>query len=208
MAKRKRESLSRERILVTALGLIDAEGLEAISMRRVGEALGVEAMSLYNHVANKGALLDGVFEQVLAELPPERSRGRWTTVLRRRARELRGVLLAHPHVLPLFATRPAVTPGALAQLERALEVLAQAGFSDDDGLSAVQVLLAFVVGHTMATALMESPAPSFYAGLDEGLPRLRALAGRLAEHDLEAEFELGLSAMLRGLEAVRAGQER
>ena len=66
----KREGLTRERILAAALAIVDAEGLDAISMRRVGEALSVEAMSLYNHVESKAAVLDGIFEAVLAELPP------------------------------------------------------------------------------------------------------------------------------------------
>src|SRR5258706_5684902 len=109
-----RVALSRERVLEAALQIVDREGLEAISMRRLGDALGVEAMSLYNHVPNKAAVLDGVFERVLAELPVLKpGRKSWRAVLKAQALALRDVLAAHPNALPLFATRPAVTEASL-----------------------------------------------------------------------------------------------
>src|SRR5258706_12286391 len=92
-----RVALSRERVLEAALQIVDEEGLEAISMRRLGEALGVEAMSLYNHVENKAAILDGVFERVLSELPPAKRTGSWKAALKERARALRAVLRKHPN---------------------------------------------------------------------------------------------------------------
>jgi len=131
----KREALSRERILRTALDLVDREGLEAISMRRVGEELGVEAMSLYNHVANKAAILDGIFETVLAELRAPKRSPTWQAALGDRARALRAILRAHPNALPIFATRPAVTPASIAHVEAVLAALRDAGFSADDALS-------------------------------------------------------------------------
>src|SRR5690349_8477694 len=112
--------LSREKILAAALAIVDREGLAALSMRRVAEAVGVEAMSLYHHVANKAALLDGVYELVLAELPPWKRSSSWRASLRTRAIDLRATLRAHPNTLPLFATRPAATPAAIAHLEAGL----------------------------------------------------------------------------------------
>lgn len=198
----KREVLSRERILHAALEIVDHEGLEAISMRRLGEELAVEAMSLYNHVPNKAAILDGIFETVLAELPPARRSGSWRATLRERAWAFRSVLRAHPNALPIFATRPAVTPAASAHVELALDVLRRAGFSVDDALSALQVLSAFVVGHTVATYAPrradEASRPAYDRLNEERFPRVREAARLLVTHDVDEEFEFGLEALLAG----------
>jgi TetR/AcrR family transcriptional regulator, tetracycline repressor protein len=208
----KRDALSRERILRAALAIVDREGLEAISMRRVGEALGVEAMSLYNHVANKAAILDGIFEIVLAELPAARPAPSWQAALRERARALRAALRAHPNVLPMFATRPAVTPAAIAHVEAVFEVLRRAGFSADDTVSVLQVLSAFIVGHTVAACAPRRPdqdSHPAYDRLDDAqFPRVREAARLLLTHDVEQEFELGLDVMLSGLEIRLARQRR
>ena len=192
-----RKPITREKILASALDLVDREGLDAVSMRRVGERLGIEAMSLYNHVPNKAAILDGVFEAVLAELAHTMIRGPWKAVLRDRAEALRAVLLSHPRVLPLFASRPAVTPGSLAHVETVLDALHRAKFDPSRALSMFQVLVAFVVGHCIQAAaplLEDGPA---YERLDATrYPRILEAArwGR----DLEAEFALGLDALLAG----------
>jgi AcrR family transcriptional regulator len=206
----KRDPLTRERILRTALTLVDREGLAAISMRRIGEELGVEAMSLYNHVANKAAILDGLFEVVLAELPPPRRASDWQKALRERARSLRSVLSAHPNALPLFVTRPAVTPGAIAHVESVLELLVSAGFSLEKALMTLQVLMAFVVGHTLSTITVQEPAqdakdhsvPAYEQLSAEEFPRVREMARLLPNHSIEKEFEFGLDSMLAGI-AVR-----
>jgi AcrR family transcriptional regulator len=200
----KREALTRERILQTALAIVDREGLEAISMRRLGEELGVEAMSLYNHLANKADLLDGLFEAVLGELPPLRRTSSWPSALRGGARGLRAVLRAHPAVLPIFATRPAVTPACLAHVESALATLRSAGFSVHDALSIFQIVVAYVVGHT-GQAYSSRPAQDRtrpdYARLDPQLfPSVREAAASLSHHDLDREFNIGLEALIAGLE--------
>jgi AcrR family transcriptional regulator len=204
----KREPLSRERILRTALDIVDRDGLEAISMRRVGEELGVEAMSLYNHVANKAAILDGIFETVLAELPVAKRSLSWQSALRDRARALRAVLRAHPHAIPIFATRPAVTPASIAQVEAVLEVLWSAGFSIGDALNTLQAMFAFVVGHTVASYSPKRPdeesRPAYERLSEEKYPRVREAARLLATHDIEKEFEFGLEAMLSGIESKLA----
>lgn len=210
MVKRQREPLSRERILATALALVDREGLDALSMRRVGDELGVEAMSLYNHVANKAAMLDGIFEAVLAELPEPKRSSSWKTALQDRGRALRKVLANHPNALPLFATRPAVTPASIAHVESALEVLRSAGFEVKEALGAFQVLVAFVVGHTLATCSQQGAMggvnESFpaYEKLDENFPRVKELAKVLPRYNVDTEFELGLESMLLGLEVRRS----
>jgi len=198
-----------------ALDLVDREGLDALSMRRVGHELGVEAMSLYNHVPSKAAMLDGLFELVLDELPAARRATSWRTALRDRARALRAALRAHPNVLPVFATRPAVTPTSLAHVEAVLALLRAAGFSAEASLSALQVASAYVVGHTVASHAPPRPdeyARPAYDRLDPvEFPRVREAAALLGSHDVEREFELGLDAMLTGLEAhlrVRGSRSR
>jgi AcrR family transcriptional regulator len=195
--------LSREKILAAALAIVDREGLAALSMRRVAEAVGVEAMSLYHHVANKAALLDGVFELVLAELPPWRRGPTWRASLRTRSLDLRATLRAHPNALPLFATRPAVTPAAIAHLEMGLAALREAGLSVRDALSTFQVLLAYVVGHAIASfaAGGDDRAEPDYAALPAyAFPRVRETMAATDRRDIDAEFELGLDALLDGLE--------
>jgi len=208
----KREALSRERILRTALAIVDREGLDAISMRRVGEELGVEAMSLYNHVRNKAAILDGIFETVLTELPAAKRSASWQAALRDRARALRTVLRAHPNALPIFATRPAVTPASIAHVEAVLDILRTAGFAGDDALSAMQVLVAFVVGHTVAGYSPRRPDEESHAPYhrlsEERFPRVREAAGLLAAHDVEKEFDFGFDVMVAGLEKRLAGRSR
>lgn len=201
----QREPLTRERILRAALDVVDKDGLDALSMRRVGEELGVEAMSLYNHVANKRAMLDGVFEAVLKELPPAKRRSTWRATLKERGLALRAVLGGHPNALPLFATRAAVTPPAIADLEGVLALLHDAGFRADDALRTLQVLLAFVVGHTIASHGTRRPdeesLPDYGQFSEETFPRVREMARLLPGRDLEKEFEFGLDAMLAGIEA-------
>ncbi|MCK8500133.1 MULTISPECIES: TetR/AcrR family transcriptional regulator C-terminal domain-containing protein [Myxococcus] len=201
----KREPLSRERILNAALDIVDREGLEAISMRRLGQALGVEAMSLYNHVPNKAAILDGLFETVLAEVPSAKRGGTWQVALRERAQALRKALRTHPNTLPLFATRAAVTPGAIAHVEAVLDTLRTAGFSPDEALSALQVLMAFVVGHSLSSYAPQpddaQSHPAYQQLSEKDFPRVHEIARVLDSHDVEKEFELGLEAMMTGLEA-------
>jgi AcrR family transcriptional regulator len=200
----RREALSRERILRTALAIVDREQLEAISMRRIGEELGVEAMSLYNHVANKAAILDGIFETLLGELPPAKPSRSWQAALRDRARSLRSTLRTHPHVLPLFATRPAVTPASLVYVEAVLGILHNAGFRPAFALNILQVLIAFVVGHTIATCSPteseEGSQPAYDRLSEKTFPRVREAARLLATHDVEKEFDFGLNALLSAFE--------
>lgn len=200
----KRQALSRQRVLSAALAIVDREGLDSISMRRLGEELGVEAMSLYNHVASKADLLDGLFEAVLGELPPLRRTSSWPSALRGGARGLRAVLRAHPAVLPIFATRPAVTPASLAHVESALATLRNAGFSVHDALSIFQIVVAYVVGHTGQAYAPRPPGDRTrpdYAGLDPKLfPSVREVAAALSHHDLDREFNIGLEALIAGLE--------
>jgi AcrR family transcriptional regulator len=173
-------------------------------MRRVAEELSVEAMSLYNHVDDKAAMLDGIFETVLRELPPSRPFRSWKSALDARARSLRAVLTKHPNVLPLFATRPPATRASFVPVEGALAILQNAGFSEEDSLRALNVLVAFVVGHTLATASPTAPQeashPDYDRLSDRTFPRVRKAVLLLAGNTADKEFAFGIQAMLTGLE--------
>jgi AcrR family transcriptional regulator len=200
----RRLPLSRERVLRAAVAVVDRDGLDALTMRRLGEELGVEAMSLYRWVPGKAALLDGVHETILAELEPPSRTKRWTSAVAAYARGFRAVLVAHPRALPIFATRPAATAESLRHVERGLRLLRDAGFGADDAISALQTVVTFVVGHALSThgplAEDERSAPRYDALDAASFPALREAAATLAEHDVDAEFEFGLDAILRGLE--------
>jgi AcrR family transcriptional regulator len=206
----RRRALDRPQIVGAALALLDEVGLDALTMRRLGDALGVEAMSLYRHVPGRAALLDGIHEAILGELGDlERARrGPWTEAVRANARAFRCVLVAHPNALVLFATRPAVTPASLVHVDRGLAILRKAGFSVGDALSAFQTIVTFVVGHALSThAVVPSEDLSSVAyDAVEGLPALTEAAAILSERDLDAEFEFGLDALVRGLAARLAAK--
>lgn len=205
----RKRGLSRQKVLRAAVELVDARGVEALSMRRLGEVLGVEAMSLYRHVASKADLLDGVHEAILGEmeLPKFREERDWVEVATALGSAFYGALMAHPNALSLFATRPAVTPGSLAYVEVALGVLERAGFSAKASVSLLQALVGYAVGH----ALMHSGAGGGrvnYAGLDsDEFPRLVKVAPVLGSYDDREAFEFGLRMFLLGAERWLEGQE-
>jgi AcrR family transcriptional regulator len=132
--------ITRELVLATALELIDRDGADALSMRRLAAALDRDPMILYRHASGKAALLDGVVETVLAQLSVDPADPDWAAQLRAVARQYRALALAHPNVVPLLVTRPLATPlalrprGTLRPLEDILALLTRAGFSGPDAL--------------------------------------------------------------------------
>ncbi|MFC0446807.1 TetR/AcrR family transcriptional regulator C-terminal domain-containing protein [Rhodococcus jostii] len=211
--------ITRERILACALDLIDRDGIDGLSMRRLGKALGRDPMTLYRHAPNKAALLDGVAESVLGQLEVDTGAGEWTAQLREVARGFRRLALAHPQVVPLLVTRPLSTPlglrplGTLRPLENILTLLTAAGFTDADALHVYRALFGFLYGHVLneLQELVESPDESddlLRLGLHRlpigEFPRLRGLAPVLASYDGAAELERGLDILLSGLTATLA----
>lgn len=192
--------------MAAAVTVVDREGVEALSMRKLGDELGVEAMSLYRYVDNKAALLDGVIESILGEMRlVEPSSRAWSERIKFRARALREALVRHPKALSLFATRPAVTTQTLVHLESALDVLREAGFSVTDAIRAFQSILALTVGNTLSVFSVlpsdERSSPAYAALSPSEFPRMCEAAKALARWDSNAEFEYGLDALVRGLEA-------
>jgi len=190
--------ITRELVLTTALELIDRDGADALSMRRLGAALDRDPMILYRHAPGKAELLDGV----------------WTAQLRAVARDYRALALAHPNVVPLLVTRPLATPlalrprGTLRPLEAVLALLTRAGFSGPDALHIYRALFGFLNGHVLneLQELVENPDETddlLRLGLHRlpigEFPLLRGLAHALASYDGAAELERGLDILLTGL---------
>jgi AcrR family transcriptional regulator len=213
---RRRTGLSRANVLSAALALVDADGVEALSMRRLGKALGRDPMRLYRHASSKDALLDGIVEFALSELPipavPEG--GDWEEALRRTAHAFRALVLAHPHLVPLMVTRPLATPlamrplGTLRPLEALLDLLIEAGFDGRGALHAYRLYTGFLYGHALNELQERVQDPDeiddllrlgLYRLPVREFPRLRALAGELATYDGERELEEGLDIILTGL---------
>jgi AcrR family transcriptional regulator len=210
----RRAPLTRERVLTTALRLVDDEGLDALTRRRLGQELGRDAMALYRHAPDRAALLDGIVELVLDELDIPDGGQDWQAQLARTAHDFRRIGLAHPHVVSLIVTRPLSTPlglrplGTLRPLERLLGVLTDAGFPPPLALRVYRLYIGFLYGH-MLTELQELVADPEETNdlLRLGLhrlpvrefPLLRSLATELATYDGEAELDQGLAVLFTGL---------
>ncbi|MFE5701437.1 TetR/AcrR family transcriptional regulator C-terminal domain-containing protein [Rhodococcus koreensis] len=209
--------ITRERILEAALAIVDRDGINGLSMRRLGKALGRDPMALYRHAPNKAALLDGLAERVLDELEVDTGDGDWATQLREVARGFRRLALAHPQVVPLLVTRPLSTPlglrplGTLRPLEDILTLLTRAGFTDADALHVYRALFGFLYGHILneLQEVVERPDESddlLRLGLHRlpigEFPLLRGLAPVLASYDGAAELERGVDILLAGLKAT------
>jgi AcrR family transcriptional regulator len=195
--KVKRRPLDRETILDAAIVLLDREGLPNLSMRKLATSLGVEAMSLYNHVDSKDALLDGIHERILLSLDPPGHTRSWQSFVRHQALALHRALLAHPHAIPLFATRPASTPAAIERLGLFLDVLLEAGFTPTQALSIVQLVAQLVVGHAMWSTGVEIALV-----LDEAPPSVKQVGRALERWDPDRELAMGIDALLVGFAAL------
>jgi AcrR family transcriptional regulator len=206
--------VTREVVLAAALQIIDRDGADRLSMRRLARALDRDPMILYRHAPNKAALLDGVAEIVLAQLTVDSADPDWAAQLRTVARDYRALALAHPHVVPLLVTRPLATPlalrppGTLRPLEDILTLLTRAGFSGPDALHVYRALFGFLHGHVLdeLQELIDNPDETddlLRLGLHRlpirEFPLLRSLAPVLASYDGAAELERGLGILLTGL---------
>ena len=211
--------ITREVVFATALEIIDSDGIDALSMRRLGAALGRDPMVLYRRAPGKAALLDGVVETVLAELKVDPADPDWASQLRTVGRAYRALALAHPKVVPLLVTRPLATPlalrphGTLRPLENLLALLTRAGFSGPDALHIYRAFFGFLNGHVLneLQELVENPDETddlLRLGLNRlpllEFPLTRGLAHALASYDGAAELERGLDILLAGLAATLA----
>jgi AcrR family transcriptional regulator len=208
-----RAPLSRERILAAALEFVDEEGIESLSMRKLGQALGYEAMSLYNHVSNKDDVLDGILDLVLAEMEPPDVGGGLPAV-RSSAVAAHEALTRHPWAANLLTAGGRVRPARLRYMDALLGALRDAGFSAETTYHAYHVLDAHIVGFS----LWQSSHGQIPAEIDdvrafvdrmvpaETYPDLHAHAVQHLEdgaHQDVPAFEYGLDLILESLERLR-----
>ena len=210
-----RPALTRQRILDAALDLADAEGLDALSMRRLGAVLGVEAMSLYHHVPSKAALLDGLVALVLSRVPlPEVSGRAWEDLVRTGLIEFRRLMLRHRSIFPLVWSRPVADPAALRPVARAFAVLHAAGFAPRQAMSAWCTLLSYTFGYIecevsgMAQANRGESILQAVRKQEGGeYGSLRLSHETASEWDDDEEYERGLRTVIAGLRAELARRD-
>jgi AcrR family transcriptional regulator len=212
---KRRAPLSRERAVEVAMALADAGGLEQLTMRSLAKALGVEAMSLYHHAANKDDILDGMVDRIFGEIELPALAAEWKEAMRRRAHSARAVLLRHPWALQLMESR--AVPGAanLKHHDAVIGCLRNSGFSVELTAHAYSVLDAYVYGfvHTElqlpfdtgeeAKEVADNIMSRFPAG---EYPYLMELAARQVldpKYTYGSEFGFGLELILDGLERVK-----
>lgn len=205
--------MNRERVLRAAVALADESGIDSLSMRKLGQALGVEAMSLYNHVANKDAILDGMVEAVVGEIDLPASGDGWKAAMRRRGISAHAVLMRHPWATKLIVSRVNVGPAMLRYVDSTIGSLRQAGFSIAMVDHAWNAMDSYIYGFTLQK-LNFPIAPEEYSDVAASyLPRLPAdkyphliemtKAVMDGNHDGLHEFEFGFDLILDGLERVR-----
>ena len=210
-----RTPLSRERVLRTAVAFADESGISSLSMRKLGEVLGVEAMSLYNHVASKGDLLDGMIDYVFSEIGLPCGEAGWKTAMRQRAVSARQVLIRHRWAIGLMESRSSPGPATLRHHDAVIGSLRAAGFPIALAAHAFSVLDSYIYGFALQEASLPFDAGEETADLarmimarftPDEYPHLTELT---VEHVLQPgydygdEFEFGLDLILDGLERAR-----
>jgi AcrR family transcriptional regulator len=214
-----RDPLTRRRIIEAAIRIIDAEGLDALSMRRLGQELGAGATSIYWHVANKDQLLDLVLDEIMGEVASEvRGAGGWCERLTDAARAVRRVLGRHPNASVLLGERPTIGPNALDALELVLSELAAAGFDRRSAMLTVNTVVNFAAGWAVfecrkpAGELAEGKSPeelgellhTMMISLPAGrYPNLVASAGEIVGIGTDEQFEFALQAIIEGVGQAR-----
>jgi AcrR family transcriptional regulator len=207
--------LSRERVMHAAIALADESGIEALSMRRLGQELGVEAMSLYNHVANKDDLEDGIVEIVLGEIEVPSDGADWKAALRQTAISSHEVFVRHRWACGLMMGTSGVSPARLRWMEAVLRTLREAGFSADMTHHAYHALDSHITGFTLWQVSLPFETKEELVDLAEGFMReipadeypyvIEHAEQHLAPSspDEATEFEFGLELILDGLERLR-----
>jgi len=219
-----RTALSRERIVLACVALIERDGADAVSMRRVAAELGAAPMSLYNHVPNKAALLDAVAEHIMSEMDLDLGAGSdtttepdWCDQARALARNFRAVARRYPRSVLLVITRQPRSTVGLRPVELALGVVRRAGFDDQTAVRLVRTTVSFVIGSLMHEAgvdqLAEQPSgpdlAAFAASLDEAhYAQVRAVLPMLVQHDHDADFEFGLELLVGAMQTLWTNHQK
>jgi AcrR family transcriptional regulator len=218
--------LSRARVLDAAITLADREGIGSLTMRRLAQAVGVEAMSLYHHVANKEALLDGVVEVIMgeieasvAELAEPSGPDGWKASVRARILAARGILLRHPWVPGVIESRTGISPPTMRYYDGLLGTMRHGGFSYDLAHHAMHALGSRALGFTQELFEPDDQGsggqdvPDVLVEMADQLPNLMEMMSEVAHDDPEStlgwcddqfEFEFGLDLILDGLDRLRS----
>ena len=213
-----RPMIDRSRLLQEAVALLDEGGLDGLTMRKLGERLGVQAASLYNHVRDKDQLVALLADALSAEIKlPDRGQP-WRTQLEALAREFRRVLLAHRDAAIVFAASPPVGPNRMRTIECALSAVLEGGFAREDACKAAYALHTFVMGFALEESYGDRQkdhdpsgapfaSPEFMGSLStERFPTMCALAQSWGDFDVNAAFEFSLAVMLSGFDAHQIGR--
>jgi AcrR family transcriptional regulator len=213
-----RTPLTGERVLMAAVEFADEHGIVALSMRKLGEALGVEAMSLYNHVANKEELLDGMVNNVFSEIELPSSADGWKKAMRQRATSTRRALSRHPWAIALMQSRVKSGPATLRHHDAVIGTLRDAGFSIVMTAHAFALIDSYIYGFAQQEASLPFQAGEVTAEVaemfvqqmsPEEYPRLTEFAVEhvlKADYDFGLEFDFGLELILNGLEQMCASE--
>lgn len=205
--------LTRDKVLRVAVSLADTSGIEALSMRALGRQLGVEAMSLYNHVANKDDLLDGMVDMVVDEIDLPTVDADWRDAMRARASSARAAFTRHPWSARLIDSRVSGGPGRLRYFDAVIGVLRRAGFTVELAARAFSLIDSYIYGFGRQSLNIASsdggdvPATeAFFDALPaEEFPYLAEMAATYAAdpgYDEAADFAFGLNLILDGLQRV------
>ena len=191
------------------MAIVDVDGLEQLTMRRLGTELNVDPMAIYGHVPDKAALFDGLVELVFAEIELPAPTGDWAHDLRAVSRAARSTLLAHPNVVVLIGTRPPVTEAAFALVEAITSILLDAGLGEELAADGFDCVGRLVIGHTLAEAGRppggdvggaETEHHEAQANLpDARYPALARVQRAGILHDPDRLFELALDGLVLAL---------
>ncbi|ASO21250.1 AcrR family transcriptional regulator [Actinoalloteichus hoggarensis] len=197
----RRPALSRDRIIRAALALIDRDGLDALSMRRLGAELGVDPMAVYYHLPDKAALFDGVVEAVYSEVDVDAAAlpGPWPDLLAAYLRRLRTVLRRHPHAVAVIATRPGYTASVLEPADRAVGRLKEEGLTARAAMEITHACRAYTIGFVLAEVGAPLGGPTRAPREAIGSADYPHLVEAMAEgYRPDEQYEAGLRAMLDG----------
>ena len=211
-----RAPLSTERVIDAAVQLADTAGLKALSMRKIGQALGVEAMSLYAHVANKDAILDGMVDRVLGQVEIPAVDAPWKPAMRQRAISAQAVLMQHRWAISLVESRSALGPAAMRYYDSIIGCMRQSGFSIALAAHAFSAIDSYIYGFVLQQTKMPFETTEELAVIaDDILATMPAdefphftemIVGHAMQpgYDYADEFEFGLEVLLDGFERLLA----